>query len=108
MEYGIGDVVMSKAGRDKGVYYAVVAVEGIYVWAANGKTRSIDNPKRKKTKHIEYAGRFDETAVKNLSQRTAEFSRESKTGDSALRKDLKAMGYSNSKNMIERYLHEQE
>ncbi len=49
----IGRVCCSKAGRDKGrwcIIYAVV--DAAYVKIVDGKLRRIENPKRKKLKHL--------------------------------------------------------
>lgn len=49
----IGQVVISDAGRDKGKPFAVIALEGEnYVYLADGKFRKLDNPKKKKIKHV--------------------------------------------------------
>ena len=49
----IGRLVVSLAGRDKGLVCAVVGVpEPGYVLLADGKTRRVENPKKKKLKHI--------------------------------------------------------
>ena len=102
MDYRIGDVVKSKAGHDKGVYYVVIAADGSYVLVANGKNRAIDSPKRKKNKLLQYVGCIDETACDTLGSRTGAFFTPAGTGDSELRKLLKAFEYGNSKIMIER------
>ena len=49
-----GKVVISTAGHDKGLYFAVVGVEGEngqYLLLADGKNRLITKPKKKKIKH---------------------------------------------------------
>ena len=49
----IGQVVKSKAGRDKGRYFVVLAQDGLdYVRIADGVLRHVDAPKRKKVKHL--------------------------------------------------------
>lgn len=49
----IGRIVVSKAGRDKDNCYIVVGViPDSYVLLANGDTKTIRNPKKKKLKHI--------------------------------------------------------
>ena len=48
----IGDLVLSKAGRDKGEYFLVVSVEGSYASIVNGKQRKVLNPKKKNIKHL--------------------------------------------------------
>ena len=49
----VGQLVISKAGRDKGEYFLAVQVAGEYVYLVNGKSRRIDQPKKKKIKHIQ-------------------------------------------------------
>ena len=49
----VGRVVFSKAGRDAGHYFVVVAVlDEDHVAIANGCQRKVDNPKKKKIKHL--------------------------------------------------------
>ena len=49
----IGRVVFSKAGKDKSRAFIVVSFEGEYVFLADGSSRPIKKPKKKKTKHIQ-------------------------------------------------------
>ena len=49
----VGRVVFSKAGRDQGHYFVVVEVlDENHVAIANGCQRKVDNPKKKKIKHL--------------------------------------------------------
>lgn len=49
----IGKVVLSKAGRDRNYLYVVVRqIDNNYVLLANGDTKLIDMPKKKKIKHL--------------------------------------------------------
>lgn len=49
----IGVVAVSRAGRDKGRYYAVVGIaDESCVYVADGKTRGLEKPKKKKLKHL--------------------------------------------------------
>ena len=48
----VGDVVLSTAGRDRDGYYIVTKVEGEYVYLVDGDLRKVENPKKKKMKHI--------------------------------------------------------
>lgn len=49
----IGKVVLSKAGRDRDYLYVVVRqIDNNYVLLANGDTKLIDMPKKKKIKHL--------------------------------------------------------
>lgn len=51
MEAKKSDVVLSLSGRDRGKLFLVVGVEDEYVFLADGKTRRIEKPKKKKRKH---------------------------------------------------------
>lgn len=53
MELVMGTVVRSKAGRDKGDLFIVLRLEGEYAYIANGELRKVDQPKKKKLKHIQ-------------------------------------------------------
>ncbi|MDO4764610.1 MAG: KOW domain-containing RNA-binding protein [Eubacteriales bacterium] len=52
-EIKIGQLVISKAGRDKGNHFLVIELAKDYVYLVDGKTRRIDQPKKKKIKHIQ-------------------------------------------------------
>lgn len=47
-----GSLVYSKAGRDKGKPFLVLETENDFAYLADGDTRRIGNPKKKKQKHI--------------------------------------------------------
>lgn len=53
MEYCIGQIVRSKAGRDNGTLYVVISTDGEYVYVSDGMTHKLDKPKKKKIKHIQ-------------------------------------------------------
>lgn len=46
-----GQLVRSRAGRDKARTLAVLAVEGEYLLLADGRLRRLERPKRKKARH---------------------------------------------------------
>ena len=48
----IGRIVCSKAGRDKGLFLAVVGVEGKILLCCDGKERPLERPKHKNIKHV--------------------------------------------------------
>lgn len=49
-----GQLVRSKAGRDKGQYYLVLAdSEDGFVWLADGRKRPASEPKRKNVRHLQ-------------------------------------------------------
>lgn len=49
----VGQLVCSKAGRDKGDYYIVIEIiDGRFVKLANGSTRKFSSAKKKNKKHL--------------------------------------------------------
>ena len=52
MDFVRGQLVRSKAGRDKTRTLAVLAVDGPMLLVADGDLRMLDNPKRKKMQHV--------------------------------------------------------
>ena len=49
----VGRVVMSKQGRDRDRCFVILSVvDDQYVMMADGLTRKLDHPKRKKVKHL--------------------------------------------------------
>ena len=66
-EVEVGQVVESIAGRDKGFHMIVYSIiDNKYVTVVDGRHRRVENPKKKKLKHLHLtpnvAGRF----VKNI------------------------------------------
>lgn len=51
----IGDVVLSKKGRDANNYFMVVSLQGDFVYVADGKKHVLVKPKKKNVKHLSYA-----------------------------------------------------
>lgn len=60
MEYTVGQVVYSKSGHDKGQTFLVLSVSGEYLFLVDGKTRTLEKPKRKKKKHVQPTNFIDE------------------------------------------------
>ena len=57
----IGKVVLSLAGRDKDHLYVIINVfDDQYVLLANGDTKRINKPKKKKVKHLDFLEDIDE------------------------------------------------
>jgi ribosomal protein L14E/L6E/L27E len=52
MEIAKSNIVRSRAGRDRGKLFCVMRVEGEYLLLANGKSRKVESPKRKKRRHV--------------------------------------------------------
>lgn len=72
MEYRIGQVVRSIAGRDNGKAFMVVKTESNYVYVADGKTRRLEAPKKKKLKHIQGSYNVSEEIAACIESGTAE------------------------------------
>ena len=64
----ISDVVISLRGRDQGELYYVIGKQEELLLLANGKNRTLEEPKRKKQKHVEKVLRSEtRVAAKLLS-----------------------------------------
>ena len=62
MEIEKSHIVRSDAGRDKGKLFVVLAAEGEYLLLADGKSRKVESPKRKKRRHVLFIA-ADETRL---------------------------------------------
>ena len=85
MDISKSDIIESMAGRDKGKFFYVIDTEDNYVLIADGKTRKLENPKRKKLKHVRRVTRT-ETRV------AAKILNGDKVLNSELRRDLATFG----------------
>ena len=85
MEISRADVVVSLAGRDKGQLSFVLDTDDLFVYIADGKGRRLEQPKRKKRKH-----------VRKLPQTDTRVAEKIRNGDkvlnSELRRELAAYG----------------
>ena len=62
MEIAQSNIIRSDAGRDKGKLFVVLAGEGEYLLLADGKSRRVEAPKRKKRRHVLFVA-AEETRV---------------------------------------------
>ncbi|WP_461205182.1 RNA-binding protein [Clostridium sp. DL1XJH146] len=63
----IGRVVNSIAGRDEGKQFLIVDVQNeSYVYIADGDIRKLENPKKKKLKHLELTDEYAEEIKRSL------------------------------------------
>ena len=85
MDISKSDIIISLAGRDQGKLFYVIDVEDNYVLIADGKGRKLENPKRKKLKHVRRVSRT-ETRV------AAKLLHGDKVLNSELRRDLATFG----------------
>jgi large subunit ribosomal protein L14e len=91
MEVDKSSLVVSKAGRDQGQLFYVVDTDEQYVYLADGKSRRLEKPKRKKRKHIEQIPRTESRIAEKI--RNGE-----KVLNSELRKELASFGQKQSQN----------
>lgn len=75
----VGDIVACHAGREKGRFLVVVAVEEGFVHLADGKERKLLSPKRKNVKHV--------------SLTTHALAVEQRATDKQLRMNLRKLGF---------------
>ena len=91
MEVDKSSLIVSKAGRDKGQLFYVIDADEQYVYLADGKSRRLEKPKRKKRKHIEQIPRTESRIAEKI--RNGE-----KVLNSELRKELASFGQKQSQN----------
>ena len=91
MEVDKSSLVVSKAGRDQGQLFYVIDADEQYVYLADGKSRRLEKPKRKKRKHIEQIPRTESRIAEKI--RNGE-----RVLNSELRKELASFGQKQSQN----------
>ena len=91
MEVDKSSLVVSKAGRDQGQLFYVVDADEQYVYLADGKSRKLEKPKRKKRKHVQQVPRTESRIAEKI--RNGE-----KVLNSELRKELAGFGQKQSQN----------
>ena len=85
MDIARSDIVKSIAGRDKGKFFFVLDTDGEFLMLADGKTRRLESPKRKKRKHTVLVGHDNSCVAKKIRS-------EEKVTNSELRRTLAAYG----------------
>ena len=85
MDVARSDIVKSIAGRDQGKLFFVMDTEGEYLLLADGKSRRLESPKRKKRKHAVFQAHCDCRAAEKI--RSGE-----KVTNSELRRTLAQFG----------------
>ena len=76
---GIGSVVLSTQGRDKGMYFVVVSVGKDVVYLADGGMRKLAAPKKKNVKHVSHSGVVLESIANKLADNKKVFDSEVKS-----------------------------
>ena len=85
MDISKSDIVISLAGRDEGKLFYVIDIEENFVLIADGKGRKLENPKRKKLKHVRRVSRTETRVAVKIQNGD-------KVLNSELRRDLAAFG----------------
>ena len=85
MDIARSNIVKSIAGRDAGSLFFVLATEGDFLLLADGKTRKLERPKRKKRRHTALAARVQCRAAEKMKSGE-------RVTNSELRKALAAFG----------------
>ena len=85
MEVDKSSLIVSKAGRDKGQLFYVIDTDEQYVYLADGKSRKLEKPKRKKRKHVEQVPRTESRIAEKIRNGD-------KVLNSELRRELAAYG----------------
>lgn len=83
MDIAESNIVRSDAGRDRGKLFCVLAVQGEYLLLADGKSRKVESPKRKKRKHVLFVAADDTRLSEKIKN-------EEKITNSELRRALAA------------------
>lgn len=82
----LGQIVHSRAGRDKGKYFIVVSIiNEEFVMVADGDLRRMDHPKMKKVKHLVFHDKIASEVQKALVEGLP-------IVDAKLRNSLQSMG----------------
>lgn len=88
MSIALGQIVVSKAGRDAGKKFIILKIiDDTYVQISDGNLRRVEKPKKKKIKHLEITGEVAETIEEKLRKNA-------KLTNPELRKVLAGVSYS--------------
>jgi ribosomal protein L14E/L6E/L27E len=94
-----GQIVISKAGRDKGEIFVVIATEvtpqGEFALLVDGAARPLSRPKRKKRKHIQHTLTINEELAKAIP--AGRFANGPHLKDSDFKKAIKTYKKSNAR-----------
>ena len=85
MDISKSDIVISLNGRDQGKLFYVMQVEDHFCLLADGKGRKLENPKRKKLKHVRRVSRTETRVAVKIQNGD-------KVLNSELRRDLATFG----------------
>ena len=89
MDIAKATIVRSTAGRDAGSLFFVLSTEGDFLVLADGKHRRLENPKRKRKKHVLPVGESHTAVAEKIKSND-------KITNSELRKAIAAFSGGNS------------
>jgi len=64
----VGCFGVSRAGHDCNEIYVIINNDSEYVYLADGKSKTVDKPKKKKKKHVQIIIHIDQAIKTKLSQ----------------------------------------
>ena len=82
------NIVKSAAGRDEGDFFFVLDTQEEYLLLADGKSRRVEKPKKKKRKHVTFVGESHSVVAEKIKS-------SEKITNSELRKALAAVSGGN-------------
>ena len=65
----IGCFATSIAGHDHNNIYVIIDADDEYVYLVDGKIRKVNNPKKKKLKHVQLIKRTDDTITGRINNK---------------------------------------
>ena len=68
MEITRAHLVEATAGREKGKLFFVLDTDGEYLLLADGKSRRVEAPKRKKRKHARFIAKTDSRVAEKIRE----------------------------------------
>lgn len=66
MDASKSDIIISLAGRDKDQFFFVLDADETYVYIADGRGRKIEQPKRKKHRHVRKVSQIDSRVAEKI------------------------------------------
>lgn len=67
MDWSLGQIVISKQGRDNGAVYVVVKTEDHFCFVADGRKTTYLKPKKKNVKHLQATRWISESIAETLA-----------------------------------------
>lgn len=67
--FKIGCIVTSKAGHDAGCAYVVVGCDKDYVYLSDGRNKTIEKPKKKKMKHLQFTKQIADEVIEKIESK---------------------------------------